>query len=298
MPPQAVDAYKKAIGWSRYTIVSRIGLALNKTSVTLQVPSTTTITATPSVYNGDPDDVTVKWASGNAGVANVSSSIGKTVRVNTYKAGTATITASDVTGKVRATCKVTVTVLPAPTAKAASASYNSIKVSWSAVRGAAGYELYRATSKNGKYSKVKTLSSSTKSYTNTGRTTGTTYYYKVRAYKKVRDTIYRGNYSAVVSAKPTLGKVSSVKTKQNGKQKIKVSWKKVTGASGYVVYQSTKKGSGYNKVKTIKKGNTVSYTTKKLKKNKKYYYKVRAYRTVNGKKVYGAYSSVVSRKAK
>lgn len=228
MPPQAVDAYKKAIGWSRYTIVSRIGLALNKTSVTLQVPSTTTITATPSVYNGDPDDVTVKWASGNAGVANVSSSIGKTVRVNTYKAGTATITASDVTGKVRATCKVTVTVLPAPTAKAASASYNSIKVSWSAVRGAAGYELYRATSKNGKYSKVKTLSSSTKSYTNTGRTTGTTYYYKVRAYKKVRDTIYRGNYSAVVSAKPTLGKVSSVKTKQNGKQKIKVSWKKVT----------------------------------------------------------------------
>lgn len=61
-----------------------------------------------------------------------------------------------------------------------------------------------------------------------------------------------------------------------------------------MVYQSTKKGSGYNKVKTIKKGNTVSYTTKKLKKNKKYYYKVRAYRTVNGKKVYGAYSSVVT----
>ena len=53
-----------------------------------------------------------------------------------------------------------------------------------------------------------------------------------------------------------------------------------------------------SKTVTVKKGSTVKATIKKLSKGKKYYFKVRAYKTVNGKKIYGAYSSVKSVKVK
>ena len=61
---------------------------------------------------------------------------------------------------------------------------------------------------------------------------------------------------------------------------------------------STKKSSGYKKVATIKKWKKITYTKKKLKKNKKYYFKVRAYKTVEGKKYYSAYSKVKAVKVK
>jgi hypothetical protein len=68
----------------------------------------------------------------------------------------------------------------------------------------------------------------------------------------------------------------------------------VTGATGYEIYMSTKKSSGYKKVKTVTSAKTVKYTKSSLKKGKTYYFKVRTYRTVNGKKVYSAYSSIKS----
>lgn len=301
VPPQSVEAYKTTTGWNQYRdhIASSVTMALNKTSVTLEAPASCTLTASPSVYGGDPDDVTVKWSSSNTSVAKVSASMGKSVTVTALKAGSATITASDITGNVTAVCTVTVKAMAAPkTVKAASAAYNKTKVTWTGVSGASGYEVFRATKKTGTYTKIRTLTASARSYTDTGRATGTTYYYKVRAYKTVNKTNYAGSYSAIVSAKPALAKVSSVKTKKNGTRKIKVSWKRVTGASGYTVARSLKKTKSYKTVKTIKSGKTVSYTTGKLKKGKKYYFKVRAYRTVSGKKVYGAYSSVVSRVAR
>ena len=93
------------------------------------------------------------------------------------------------------------------------------------------------------------------------------------------------------SVKTSLGKVSSLKL-ETGKAKVTVKWSKVKGASGYKIYRSTKKSSGFKCGKTVKSGSTVKYVNKNLKKGRNYYYKVRAYRTVDGKKVYGAYSSV------
>ena len=55
--------------------------------------------------------------------------------------------------------------------------------------------------------------------------------------------------------------------------------------------RSNSENGKYKIVKLVKGNKKVSYTNTKLKKNKKYYYKVRAYRTVKGKKVYGAFSS-------
>lgn len=115
---------------------------------------------------------------------------------------------------------------------------------------------------------------------------------KVKAYGKqdseVADFRY---YVGPSTVKPTL-KLTA------GKRQVTVRWSRVSGATGYVIYRSTKKSSGFRAVKTIGKGSTVKYVNKKLKKGKRYYYKVRAYRTMEGKKVYGKYSAVKSTKAK
>ena len=83
-----------------------------------------------------------------------------------------------------------------------------------------------------------------------------------------------------------------------GKKQANVKWKKISNAQGYVVYRATSKNGKYKAVSTIKKGSTVSYTNKKLTSKKTYYYKVRAYRVVNGKKVYSGYSKVKGVKIK
>ena len=87
-----------------------------------------------------------------------------------------------------------------------------------------------------------------------------------------------------------VAKVKGVKVKVTKAKKAKISWKKVSGAAGYQVIYSTDK----KLKKGVKKGATkkVSYVTKKLKKDKKYFIKVRAYKKdKKGNKVYGAYSA-------
>ena len=90
---------------------------------------------------------------------------------------------------------------------------------------------------------------------------------------------------------------TSVKAKNLKGKKAQVSWKKVDGASGYTVYRAAGKGS-YKAVKTVKSGKTVKFTNKSLKKGTTYKYKVKAHRTVKGKKIYGSYSSAASVKIK
>lgn len=177
-----------------------------------------------------------------------------------------------------------------------STAYNKVKVSWKEVKGVSKYEIYRATSKNGKYKKVKTITNpKTTSWTDKKVKTGKTYYYKMKSViQTTKDE--KSSFSKMKSAKcvPATPEISL----KAGKKQVKVSWKKVSGTNGYEVYRATSKDGKYKKVKTIKKGNTVSYTDKKVSSGKKYYYKVKAYRTVNGKKVYSNYSAVKSKKAK
>lgn len=297
VPPKSVSAYQKAAGWNTYNIISQVALSLSAESISLEASAKATLTATVTVYNNNVDTVT--WTSSNPKVVSVSPERGKTTTVTAEKAGTATITAKAASGYVTAACTVTVRDMAAPgSVKASSPAYNKAKVSWSGVSGAQGYIVYRSTKRSSGYSQVRTLSASARNYTDTGLKTGTTYYYKVRAYKTVSGTRHLGAYSAVVNAKPVLAKAKKVKAKRAGKRKIRVSWKRVAGASGYKVYRSTKKNKGFKAVKTIKKAKTVKYTTKKMKKGKRYYFKVRAYRNVGGKKVYSAYSSRVSCKAR
>lgn len=81
-----------------------------------------------------------------------------------------------------------------------------------------------------------------------------------------------------------------------GKKKATLTWKKVKGAAGYQVYRSMRKNGKYVCVKKNLKAE--KYTDKKLKKGKTYYYKVRAYKKVNGKTITGAYSAIRKVKVK
>lgn len=108
-----------------------------------------------------------------------------------------------------------------------------------------------------------------------------------------------------VPAKTTLSK-----TAKSGSGKLKVTWKKAAINTDYVTKRSGKTAavSGYqivcttdekfskNVVKTTVSGKRLSKTVTGLKKGKTYYVKVRAYKTVNGKKIYGQYSSVKTQK--
>ncbi len=108
----------------------------------------------------------------------------------------------------------------------------------------------------------------------------------------------KGNYSGtvkktfkIVPAKTTLKSLS-----MSGKS-IKVTWSKVSGASGYGVYRKTSDGS-WKLIKTITSGSTVSYTDSSVTAGVKYYYRVRAYKTSGSSKIWGSYSSSKSKTCK
>ena len=92
--------------------------------------------------------------------------------------------------------------------------------------------------------------------------------------------------------KNTPAKTTLKNVKKSSQNKAQLTWKKVKGATGYEVYQSTKKNGTYKKVKTIKKNKVITVKTKSLKKKKTYFFKIRTYKTVDGKKYYGAFSNV------
>ena len=94
-------------------------------------------------------------------------------------------------------------------------------------------------------------------------------------------------------------KKTSIKKLSKGKKKFTVTWAKVSGVKGYQIqYSSDKKFKKNNKSVTVTKQKKTKATVKKLKSKKKYYVRVRTYKTVNGKKIYSPWSKVKSVKTK
>ncbi|WP_347992970.1 glycosyl hydrolase [uncultured Eubacterium sp.] len=92
------------------------------------------------------------------------------------------------------------------------------------------------------------------------------------------------------------GKVKKLKVKKKSLKKIRLSWKKVSGANGYQVSVKVRKKGKFKVVKTIRK-NKNKYIRRKYR-NKIIYVKVRAYKIVAGNKIYGKYSAVKKYKNK
>lgn len=259
-------------------VVQAGSVSLSASSLKMKTGDTSCLTAT--VLPADTTDKTITWKSSDAAVASVASD----GTVTALKRGTATITATTVNGKT-ASCTVAIT-LAAPVVKVANTTTSSVKLTWTKVSGASKYVVYRSTKKSGKYKKVGATKST--SYTNKKLTANKKYYYKVLSYDSKA-----GAYSKVIAAKASLQKVT-ISSASAGKKTATLKWRKVSGASRYQVYMKAP-GGKYKLVATTKK---TSLKQKKLKSKKSYSFKVRAYRTVKGKRYYGSYSAVKRVKVK
>ncbi|MDE6907819.1 MAG: S8 family serine peptidase [Lachnospiraceae bacterium] len=77
-----------------------------------------------------------------------------------------------------------------------------ITASWNKINGASGYRIYRATTKDGSYTRLKTLSGiNALTYADTTVKSGKVYYYKVRAYQKINEDLVFSAYSDIISKK-------------------------------------------------------------------------------------------------
>jgi len=176
---------------SANTLTSSVTLNTNCLTWPVGKSGTFMVTITPS----NTSNKSVTWATSNKNVATISI-FGQVTAINP---GIATITCTTADGSCKkATCSITVVPQTPVFFAATKASSTSIKTSWTAVNGVTGYYLFRATSKTGTYSNIKTLTATT--YTNTGLTKGKSYYYKVQAYKIVCGTTYRSASTTIASA--------------------------------------------------------------------------------------------------
>lgn len=195
-------------------------------------------------------------------------------------------------GKYSGTKTLYYTITPkAPTTvkvnlRTGSGGYDDVVCTWSKCTGATGYAVY--------YKKA-----TASSYTLLGRTTGTSmtkkdltdgvkYIFKVVPYYKTNGTRYISLTSKTASIY-TLKKLAAP-TLSTSSGKVKVKWVNINGESGYQISRSTSK-TGTNIVSTY---STTSGTYRNISANKgvTYYYKVRAYKVVNGTKVFGPWSNV------
>lgn len=170
-------------------------------------------------------------------------------------------------------------------------NYQSACIKWNKSVGADGYYIYQKSGK--KFIKIATVKNpKTVTYIVKNLKCGKKYTFTVRAYKNAdKNNIITGIYDKTGhSVKIKLGKTYKLKAKRLSGKKAKVTWKKVSGANGYCIQRKIA-GGAYKTIKTVKSGKTIRFTDKNIKKAKKYTYRVRAYRTVDGKKVYGAYSA-------
>ncbi|MCD7887369.1 MAG: leucine-rich repeat protein [Clostridiales bacterium] len=165
--------------------------------------------------------------------------------------------------------------LSAPTLSLSITS-SGVKATCGSVSNATGYEVQSSTSSSFSPYAGSIDTSTSKSFT--GLTSGTTYYFRARAYVTVGGTKYYGSYSSTKStyylSAPSSFTGSAVSSG------ISLSWGSVTGATGYKVYRSTSSSGTYSLKTTT---NSTSYTDTSVSRGNTYYYKVYAY--------YGSYTS-------
>ena len=174
---------------------------------------------------------------------------------------------------------------------------NVLRVSWKKVSGAAKYEVYRATSKNGTYYRQTTTTKLV--YDDYDVTVGKTYYYKVKAIHSNSDA--NSAASGIKSALNKLATPSRVSAGIANSGKPYLNLGSVYEATHFAIYRATQKDGTYTKIASVKPGTgpskTWTDTTKGITPGKTYYYKVKAVKS-NNTAVDSGFSGIVSAKAR
>ena len=138
-------------------------------------------------------------------------------------------------------------------------------LTWTAVEGASGYEIYRSTSRDGRYIRMFTVKST--SYNNTSAKAGTTYFYQIKALCE-EPVVSNIAYITCDCAQPQ----TSIKVDAKSGKPV-LTWTAVEGAKEYEVYRSTKRNGTYSRMWTVK---GTSYRNTTAEAGTTYYYKIRA----------------------
>lgn len=175
-----------------------------------------------------------------------------------------------------------ITIRPANTPKGLSSSVNtpsSNTITWESVNGVSGYSVYQWIGITDSYKKLG--DTAYPYYTNSGKSSGTMYTYRVKAYYVSDNVMQYSKPAQVVTC--TLPANVTVKTAKRSGSNISLAWNKVSKATGYEIY--VKSGRSWKKLTTT---SGKSYTAKKLSGTKTF--RIRAYRKYNSVNYYGAYT--------
>ena len=219
----------------------------------------------------------------------------------------ALISYTDINGKITksertSSLKITATSsssVPAPSnLKVAEYSNSAIKLTWTKASDVTGYYVYRSTDGK-KYSKIKTLTAYTTTYTNTSLTAGQKYYYSIASYKNTSTgAVAIGPKSSAVNAltisSSKLSYPSGFAVKEVATDAIKLVWNKSSNASGYYIYRSID-NKNFSRIKALPSSST-SYTDIALYLDTTYYYKIVSYVNANGSIGLSAKSPAVNAK--
>ncbi|PKD29040.1 Exoglucanase B precursor [Ruminococcus bromii] len=275
----AAEEYAKENGFKfiALDVSEPTSVSLNKTSLTLDVGKSYTLTKTVLPSNAA---TSYTWSSSNTSVATVDGN-GK---VTAKKAGTATITVKTSNGKT-ANCKVTVN-LPAPQITGLANTTGGIKISWNKVDGAYGYRLYYKPVSGG-WKRFKDTTAT--SFTDSGVVPNKTETYTIRCIDKNGNTI-SGFNSTGWSKKytPAAPTVSKLDITTGG---IKLSWNKIAGVYGYRLYYKPASGGW----KRFKDTTATSFTDSGVVPNKTETYTIRCI-DKNGNTISGFNSTGWSKK--
>ncbi len=182
----------------------------------------------------------------------------------------------------------------------ATQSTSVIKLKWNAVEGATGYRVYQYSPSKGKYVKIASVKGTTTYRKDKYLKAGTTYKFRIQAYKKLSDgTVIWGKRSDVFETATECKAPSIISLKSYQKSKAEVKWNAVTGATGYQLYYATSKNGTYKKIGSYAKDDLYEVKTfSNSASGKTIYFKVRAYKKVNGQTIFSQWSNIKSVKLK
>ena len=160
---------------------------------------------------------------------------------------------------------------------------------WNASSNADGYYLYRALPTDVRFKRIKAIGSrTTLSYTDKTVKSGTSYFYTIRAYKKVSGTVSMADYNRNGTGITWLA-ASRIEKVTDQAGRIHIQWTRSAGSTGYILYRAVN-GKDAVAIQVLSGASTLSYTDLDVVKGNSYVYGVAAFK--------GSFRSVIKKSSK